>query len=174
MNLCRGDTMGMANEASGEERLIARYFRPLAKHPATPGLPDEAAVLEPPAGGDLVLKTDGLIGGVSLRQDPHIRASLLQSLSNGSGRQALPLLALPDTQPLERRRQSRVAPAPRRYCWRQMHTIANARITIRRRRTSGLASERQAPGCCCVSAPCWFHSRARWLQPRGDHVMPSR
>ena len=24
----------MANELSGEERLIARYFRPLAKHPA--------------------------------------------------------------------------------------------------------------------------------------------
>jgi len=54
----------MAEELSGEERLIARYFRPLAKHPAALGLLDDAAALEPPAGCDLVLKTDGLIGGV--------------------------------------------------------------------------------------------------------------
>ena len=49
---------------SGEERLIARYFRPLAKHPGAFGLVDDAAVLAPPAGCDLVLKIDGLIGGV--------------------------------------------------------------------------------------------------------------
>ena len=30
---------------SGEERLIARYFRPLAKHPGAFGLVDDAAVL---------------------------------------------------------------------------------------------------------------------------------
>jgi len=40
---------------------IARYFRPLAKHPAALGLFDGAAALEPPAGCDLVLKTDWLI-----------------------------------------------------------------------------------------------------------------
>ena len=35
----------MANELSGEERLIARYFRPLAKHPAALELLDDAAAL---------------------------------------------------------------------------------------------------------------------------------
>jgi len=54
----------MTNELSGEERLIARYFRPLAKHPAALELLDDAAALKPPGGCDLVLKTDGLIGGV--------------------------------------------------------------------------------------------------------------
>jgi thiamine monophosphate kinase len=54
----------MVNELSGEERLIARYFRPLAKHPAALGLFDDAAALEPPAGCDTLLKTDGLISGV--------------------------------------------------------------------------------------------------------------
>ena len=54
----------MTNELSGEERLIARDFRPLAKHPAALELLDDAAALKPPGGCDLVLKTDGLIGGV--------------------------------------------------------------------------------------------------------------
>jgi hypothetical protein len=64
----------MVNEVSGEERLIARYFRPLAKHPAALGLLDDAAALEPPAGCDLVLKTDGLIGGVHFfPDDPQMR-----------------------------------------------------------------------------------------------------
>src|SRR6266545_2893516 len=54
---------------SGEERLIARYFRPLAKHPGAFRLVDDAAVLAPPAGCDLVLKTDGLIGGVHFFPD---------------------------------------------------------------------------------------------------------
>jgi len=41
---------------SGEERLIARYFAPLAKHPGALGLTDDAAAITPPAGCDLVLK----------------------------------------------------------------------------------------------------------------------
>ena len=46
---------------SAEDRLIARYFRPLATHPGAFGLADDAAAIAPPAGHDLVLKTDGLI-----------------------------------------------------------------------------------------------------------------
>jgi thiamine-monophosphate kinase len=49
---------------SNEDRLIARYFRPLAKHPGALGLIDDAAVITPPAGCDLVLTTDGVISGV--------------------------------------------------------------------------------------------------------------
>jgi len=56
-------------QQSGEERLIGRYFAPLAKHPGAFGLSDDAAVIEPPAGCDLVLKTDGIIGGVHFFPD---------------------------------------------------------------------------------------------------------
>ena len=49
---------------SGEERLIARYFRPLATAPSAFGLGDDAAALTPPAGCDLVLTADGVIAGV--------------------------------------------------------------------------------------------------------------
>jgi thiamine-monophosphate kinase len=54
---------------SGEDRLIARYFRPLAKHPGALGLTDDAAVIKPPPGCDLVLNTDGVIGGVHFFPD---------------------------------------------------------------------------------------------------------
>jgi thiamine-monophosphate kinase len=57
------------SRVSGEERLIARYFKPLAKHPGALGLMDDAAVIEPPAGCDLVLKTDGIIAGVHFFPD---------------------------------------------------------------------------------------------------------
>ena len=52
------------NGRSGEERLIERYFRPLATAPSAFGLGDDAAALTPPAGCDLVLTTDGVIAGV--------------------------------------------------------------------------------------------------------------
>jgi thiamine-monophosphate kinase len=56
---------GKSNEGlSGEERLIARYFRPLATASNAFELGDDAAVLTPPAGCDLVLTTDGVIAGV--------------------------------------------------------------------------------------------------------------
>lgn len=54
---------------SGEDRIIARYFRPLAKHPAAFGLIDDCAALPIPAGRDLVLKTDALIGEVHFFPD---------------------------------------------------------------------------------------------------------
>jgi thiamine-monophosphate kinase len=54
---------------SGEDRLIARHFRPLAKHPGALGLTDDAAVLTPPPGCDLVVTTDGIIAGVHVFAD---------------------------------------------------------------------------------------------------------
>jgi thiamine-monophosphate kinase len=58
-----------AAEGSGEDRLIARYFRPLARHPGALGLADDAALLTPPSGCDLVLTTDGIIAGVHVFPD---------------------------------------------------------------------------------------------------------
>jgi thiamine-monophosphate kinase len=49
---------------SGEDQIIARYFRPLARHPAAFGLIDDCAALVLPKGHDLVLKTDAIIGEV--------------------------------------------------------------------------------------------------------------
>jgi thiamine-monophosphate kinase len=54
---------------SAEDRLIARYFRPLATHPGALGLGDDAAVMTPPPGCDLVLTTDGVIAGVHFFPD---------------------------------------------------------------------------------------------------------
>jgi thiamine-monophosphate kinase len=56
--------MAASGEISREERLIARYFRPLAMSPGAFGLGDDAAVIAPPPGCDLVLTTDGVIAGV--------------------------------------------------------------------------------------------------------------
>lgn len=52
------------NGLSGEDKLIARYFAPLATHPGALGLSDDAAFIAAPSGCDLVLKTDGIVGGV--------------------------------------------------------------------------------------------------------------
>jgi thiamine-monophosphate kinase len=49
---------------SGEDRLIARHFRPLATHPGALSLIDDAAVVRVPQGHELVLKTDAIIAGV--------------------------------------------------------------------------------------------------------------
>lgn len=51
-------------EVSAEDRLIARHFKPLARHPGAYGLEDDAAVLMPPKGHEFVLKTDAIVGGV--------------------------------------------------------------------------------------------------------------
>jgi thiamine-monophosphate kinase len=57
------------SDGSGEDRLIARYFRPLARHPGALALGDDAALIEPPPGCDLVLTTDGAISGVHFFPD---------------------------------------------------------------------------------------------------------
>ena len=54
---------------SGEDRLIARHFKPLARHPGAFGLVDDAAVLMPPKGHEFVLKTDAIVGGVHFFPD---------------------------------------------------------------------------------------------------------
>jgi thiamine-monophosphate kinase len=49
---------------SGEDRLIARHFKPIARHPGALGLTDDAAMLVPPPGHALVLTADAIVGGV--------------------------------------------------------------------------------------------------------------
>ena len=84
--------------------MIARYFRPLAKHPGAFGLVDDAAALALPVGCDLVLTTDGLIGGVHFFPDDPADAvakkALRVNLSDLAAKGARPLefllaLALP-------------------------------------------------------------------------------
>jgi thiamine-monophosphate kinase len=91
---------------SAEDRLIARYFRPLAKHPGALGLVDDAAVIAPPPGCDVVLTTDGVIAGVHVFADdrPEFigRKALRMNLSDLAAKGATPIgfllsLALPGT-----------------------------------------------------------------------------
>jgi len=54
----------------GEFEMIARYFAPLAEgQPAALGLIDDAAVLMPPAGRELVLTADAMVAGVHFLPD---------------------------------------------------------------------------------------------------------
>jgi thiamine-monophosphate kinase len=82
-------------QGSAEDRLIARYFKPLAKHPGAFGFADDAAAITPPAGHDLVLKTDGLIAGVHFfAEDPAEdvgRKALRVNLSDLAAKGAAPL-----------------------------------------------------------------------------------
>jgi len=61
--------MSKGPSQTGEERLIAKYFAPLARHPGALGLTDDAAKLTPPAGSDLVLTKDALVAGVHFFPD---------------------------------------------------------------------------------------------------------
>ena len=80
--------------ASGEDDLIARYFRPLAQAPASLGLLDDAAVLEG-FGDDLVLTTDAIVEGVHyLAGDPAetvARKALRVNLSDLAAKGASPV-----------------------------------------------------------------------------------
>jgi thiamine-monophosphate kinase len=93
-----------AMAATGEERLIARHFRPLAYHSGALGLIDDAAVLTPPAGHELVLTVDAIVGGVHFFPDDPAgavaRKALRVNLSDLAAKGAQPLgflltLALP-------------------------------------------------------------------------------
>ena len=53
---------------SGEDDLIARFFRPMAGQAAL-GLLDDAALLRPPTGHDLVVTKDALVAGVHFFPD---------------------------------------------------------------------------------------------------------
>jgi thiamine-monophosphate kinase len=90
---------------SAEDRLIATYFRPLATHPGALGLTDDAAVLSPPPGHDLVLTTDAVIGGIHFfdedAADMVAKKALRVNLSDLAAKGAKPLgflltLALPE------------------------------------------------------------------------------
>jgi thiamine-monophosphate kinase len=61
--------MSSHDEMSAEARLIARYFRPLATSPGAFDLGDDAAIVTPPPGCDLVVTTDGGIAGVHFFAD---------------------------------------------------------------------------------------------------------
>jgi len=83
---------------SGEDQLIDRFFRPIAKHPGALGLVDDAAFLTPPAGSDLVLTVDAVVVGVHfLADDPAdsvAKKALRVNLSDLAAKGAKPLGAL--------------------------------------------------------------------------------
>lgn len=58
------DSADKAAPLSAEDKLIARFFEPLAVHPGALALKDDAAFMTPPPGHDIVLKTDAIVGGV--------------------------------------------------------------------------------------------------------------
>ncbi|WP_275186230.1 thiamine-phosphate kinase [Bradyrhizobium sp. CSA112] len=60
--------MANAKPASGEDALIARYFRPLATDPGAFRLDDDAAALKP-NGDDVVVTTDAIVEGVHFLPD---------------------------------------------------------------------------------------------------------
>jgi len=53
---------------SGEDSLIARYFKPIATDPGAFGLDDDAAILAP-SGDDIVVTTDAVVEGVHFLSD---------------------------------------------------------------------------------------------------------
>jgi thiamine-monophosphate kinase len=96
--------MAAHDDISAEDKLIARFFQPIATHPGALGLADDAAYITPPPGCDLVLKTDAIIGGVHFfaEDSAHTVAckALRVNLSDLAAKGAAPLgfllsLALP-------------------------------------------------------------------------------
>jgi hypothetical protein len=81
------------SEASGEDSLIARYFKPLATDPGAFGLIDDAAILNT-SGEDVVVKTDAIVEGVHfLPDDPPdtvARKALRVNLSDLAAKGATP------------------------------------------------------------------------------------
>ncbi|RTE91557.1 thiamine-phosphate kinase [Bradyrhizobium sp. LVM 105] len=80
-------------EASAEDSLIARYFKPLATDPGAFGLVDDAAVLSS-SGDDIVVTTDAVVEGVHyLASDPPdtiARKALRVNLSDLAAKGAMP------------------------------------------------------------------------------------
>ena len=78
---------------SGEDSLIARYFKPLATDPGAFNLGDDAAVLKP-SGDDIVVTTDAIVEGVHfLADDPPdtvARKALRVNLSDLAAKGATP------------------------------------------------------------------------------------
>jgi thiamine-monophosphate kinase len=82
------------SDLPAEFALIARHFRPLAG-PGALDLRDDAAVLTPPAGRDLVITADAMVGGVHFLPDdpPDLvgRKLLRVNLSDLSAKGATPI-----------------------------------------------------------------------------------
>ena len=89
---------GESGQESAEDRLIARHFKPIARHPGALGLADDAAVLTPPEGHALVVTADAVVGGVHFFPDdpPDAIASkaLRVNLSDLAGKGAIPVAYL--------------------------------------------------------------------------------
>jgi thiamine-monophosphate kinase len=87
-----------SKKLSGEDRLIAKYFRPLAKDAGALGLLDDAARLRPPAGHDLVVTADMAVAGVHFFADDPAdtiaKKALRVNLSDLAAKGAEPLGAL--------------------------------------------------------------------------------
>src|SRR5690349_14641396 len=84
----------LASDLPAEFALIARHFRPLAG-PGSLDLQDDAAVLAPPAGRELVLTADAMVAGVHFLPDdpPDLvgRKLLRVNLSDLAAKGATPL-----------------------------------------------------------------------------------
>ena len=85
--------MASGKPASGEDSLIARYFRPVATDPGAFRLDDDAAALQPD-GNDIVVTTDAIVEGVHfLPDDPPdtvARKALRVNLSDLAAKGATP------------------------------------------------------------------------------------
>ena len=83
----------MTHDPSGEDSLIARYFKPLATDPGAFGLVDDAAII-PADGDDIVVNTDAIVEGVHyLPDDPPgtiARKALRVNLSDLAAKGAVP------------------------------------------------------------------------------------
>ena len=93
-----------SDSPSGEDKLIARFFGPIATDPGALGLSDDAAFIKPPPGTEMVLKTDAIVGGIHFfAEDPAgavAQKALRVNLSDLAAKGAKPLgflvsLALP-------------------------------------------------------------------------------
>jgi thiamine-monophosphate kinase len=84
---------GRESRPSGEDSLIARYFKPLATDPGAFGLIDDAAILKA-HGDDIVVTTDAVVAGVHfLASDPPeaiARKALRVNLSDLAAKGATP------------------------------------------------------------------------------------
>lgn len=90
--------MGMKRQPSGEDKLIERFFKPLASHPGALSLSDDAACLTPPAGHDLVLTADMIVADVHFFADDPAdtigKKALRVNLSDLAAKGAEPIGAL--------------------------------------------------------------------------------
>src|SRR6185312_10650359 len=88
-----GQMTNRSANVSGEDSLIARYFKPIATDPGAFGLDDDAAVLKA-RGEDIVVTTDAIVEGVHfLPDDPPdtvARKALRVNLSDIAAKGATP------------------------------------------------------------------------------------